>query len=87
MTNKIIYNWDTTQRRNKMNRTELNKNTYTFTEGGEKQSAGNIVNRLVLAFTTINPEVSYEAALRVIQEIPENKKLFEVYVRDSSTLL
>jgi len=90
MTNKIIYNWDicpTTQRRNKMDRNTQNKNTYTFTEGGEKQPAGNIVNRLVKAFTTINPEISYEDALRVIQEIPENKKLFEVYVRDSSTLL
>ena len=71
-----------------MNRTEINKNSYTFTEGLQaKEQAGTIVDRLVKTFTTINPDVSYENAMKVILELPSNKKLAETYYRDSNTLI
>jgi len=89
MSTKIIYNWDIcpAQRRNNMDRNTLNKNTYTFVEGGEKRPAGEVVDRLVRSYTTLNPKVSYQDALRVILEIPENKKLAAAYHDHASTLV
>ena len=70
-----------------MDRNTLNKNTYTFVECGEKKPAGDVVDRLVRSYTTLNPNVSYQDALHVILEIPQNRRLAAAYHKHASTLV